>query len=203
VKPEIHRRIENVLRQQVAEDAEVIALLLETLRDILLDLPPIEFDGPSDNARIRLASAAAQLLRGVLFHLGGDSGADLLSDLKVQIDLKQAAFEAKLTKRESLCRQLQIQETDIDSLQEELGMLEKIAGYEKLRKAIQACSADREAYQAALKTAGCRAASEKNRLQQLADSVEELLSQQRDILRIDFQAQLVAWQGVEKEIFGN
>ena len=64
-------------------------------------------------------------------------------------------------------------------------------------------AADREAYQAALRAAGGRASPEEKRLRELADSVEDLLSQQRNILRTDFQAQLAAWQAVEKEVFGN
>jgi predicted nuclease with TOPRIM domain len=198
----VQRHIGGLAAMPPTSSAELFVHVLETLRDLCLELPEMPLARERDLAE-RVLRAANQMILGLLYHLAdaGDARAGL-EELQRQVETRMREFRAEQEPAAALKHRLRILDADLDTLREEHRLLESIAGYEQLRERFQTQQGDQAAYQHLLADAAHRATRQREAFEELGRQVEELLAKQRQLLQQGLQAEEAGWQAVEREVFG-
>jgi predicted nuclease with TOPRIM domain len=198
----VQRHIGGLAAMPRTSSAELFVHVLETLRDLCLELPELPLGSERDLAE-RVLHAANQMILGLLYHLA-DAGAARagLEDLQQQVETRMREFRAEQEPTAALKHRLRILDADLDTLREERRLLESIAGYEQLRERLRTEQGDQSAYQQLLAGAAHRATRQREAFEELSRQVEELLAKQRQVLQQELQVEEAGWQPVEREVFG-
>lgn len=198
----VRRHLDALTAEPPAADAELFVRVLETLRDLCLDLPEMALGRDGEMVE-RVVRVANQMILGLLYHLA-DAGASRagLEELQQQVEARVRELHGKLEEVAAWKHRLRILDADLDTLREERRLLEAIVGYEQVREQFQTQQRDQAAYQQLLASAAHHATREQGMLDDLARQVEELLAKQRQLLQKELQAEEAAWQAVHEEVFG-
>jgi len=198
----VRRHLDDLAARPPADGTECFVRVLESLRDLCLELPELHL-GAERGLIQRLLGAANQMVLGLLFHLENEEGGSpRLEDLQRQIETRLQQMHGQQQQVAAVKQRLRILDADLDTLREELRLLEAVAGYEQIRERFRSQQADQEAYHRLLADAAHRAVRERATLEELARQVEELLLRQRQLLQQELQAEEGNWQAVEREVFG-
>jgi uncharacterized protein involved in exopolysaccharide biosynthesis len=197
----VRRHLDALAVTPSVDGTEWFVRVLETLRDLCLELPDLPLGADGDLAR-RVLGAANQMVLGLLYHLAGDAdGTPGLEELQRQIETRLQQMHADQEQVAAQKQRLRVLDADLETLREERRLLEAIAGYEQLREQLRSKHADQAAYHHLLAGAAHRAARERTALDELDRQVEGLLTQQRQLLQRELQAEEASWQAVEREVF--
>ena len=197
----VERHFNTLFADRRAKGAELFACALEALRDICLELPDLHLNAEGQLAE-RVLAAANQMILGLLYHVAetGVAGPGL-NELQQRIESRLQELYAAQEKAAALKHRLAIMDADLNTLREECRLLDQLAGYEKARQQFQGRQPDQDAYYRLLASSVQRAGRQRAAFDELSRQIENLLTQQRQLLQEELQSGETAWQTVEREVF--
>jgi hypothetical protein len=202
----MEQRLDKIFNQFLngphAHRTEALVSLLEMVRDALLHSKDIEFLNVIENEKIRLVATVGQVALGLRYHLSDiifqDDG---LFNLQQDVRAKQEALTDRLKTRNALAQELKVLNTDLETLERELQCLREIDTYKQFRESYRIKLNENESYQKVLKDAAYRSVREQNRLKQLASQVDDLITEQRNVLKNEYIEHEEKWRRTERDIF--
>ncbi len=123
MNPVISKRLQAYLQQGELDDGQALRGLLETVCQVLLDMPVKAADLRTAGG-VEMLTVAGQLLRGVVFHVAGDDAMEQVQPLQVELEKRCKALDEAISLRESLCQQLRVREEDLGTVRDGVCALE-------------------------------------------------------------------------------